>query len=55
MIYEIQYSAGLVSLIRLSIDILSEATILKPNSRIVSSAAFSSAGVSCTGTPKIEK
>jgi hypothetical protein len=45
------YSSGLVSFIRLSIDILSEATILKPYRVIVGCASCSSAGESITGMP----
>jgi hypothetical protein len=47
----ISYSAGLVSLIRLSMDILSEATILNPYCVIVLWASLSSAAVRTTGTP----
>ncbi len=50
-LFLISYSSGLVSLIRLSIDILSEATILKPYSLIVLWAACSSEGESITATP----
>lgn len=45
------YSAGLVSLIRRSRDILSEATILKPYRDTVSRAFSSSSGDKITGTP----
>lgn len=45
------YSAGLVSLIRRSSDILSEATILKPYRDIVARALTSSSADKITGTP----
>jgi hypothetical protein len=49
--FEQFYSAGLVSLILLSMDILSEATILNPYCVIVAWAFFSSASESITATP----
>jgi hypothetical protein len=51
----LSYSSGLVSLIRLSIDILSEATILKPYRLIVRCASCSSPAESITGTPISKK
>ncbi len=54
-IYLWSYSSGRVSLIRLSIDILSEATILKPYRVIVGCASCSSAAESITGTPILFK
>lgn len=45
------YSAGLVSLIRRSRDILSDAIMLKPYRAIVGRACSSSSGDNMTGTP----